>query len=227
MGSGLRRSAPSCVVLRVRAKVDVAVVLEPQLARHEVVLATPPHGVAIVAQHLEDVGLAKNRVEHVVHRPMAADVRVPTGHERAATRGTHGRLDECAAERHRVGGGQAIEVRRLHSGVADVPQGVAAPLVRVEDDDVRSVGHVDPGLACRDCAYLKLRAPDMPAVSTRDAANHAVRTCTHAVCALPLDAPRGRLGLRFENCTPTWTGCMSGSIARSADRARRHSVVTD
>jgi hypothetical protein len=121
---------------------DVAVRVEPVLAGDEIVLAAPPDVVAAVLQRLEQVRLAELGVEHVVHRPVAADVRVPAGHERAAARRADRVLAVRPAERDGpVVAHEPVEVGRDRRRISEVADDVAAPLVRVDDEDVRRVRH--------------------------------------------------------------------------------------
>ena len=138
---GLRRYSPALVIARMGSEVNVAVRLEAELTRHQVILATPPDEVPVVAQDLQQVRLAKAGIQHVIHRPMSPHMRVPTGHERAATRRADRRLNEGAPKGNRVGGDEPVDIGCLHCGMADVAQCIAAPLVGVEDDDMGSTRH--------------------------------------------------------------------------------------
>ena len=135
------RCAPARVVFRGRAEMHIAVRLEAKLPRHQIVLAAPPDEIACLAQHLEQIRLAKVGIQHVVHGAMAAHVRIPARHEGTAARRADRRLREGVAERHRILRRQAIQSRRLHRRMAEVAKRVAPPLVGIEDHDVRALSH--------------------------------------------------------------------------------------
>jgi hypothetical protein len=134
-------AAPAGVVLGCRLELHVAMSIETRLAGHEIVLAAPPDEVAVVLENLEQVALPMFGVEHVVHGPMAAHVRIPPGHEAAAAGRADGILAERRGEGDAVAGDQGVEVGRDGRGVARMPENVSTPLVRIEDDDVRLFVH--------------------------------------------------------------------------------------
>ena len=141
VGTGAPFLAPAPVVFRARAKVHVAVFRVAELPRHQIVLAAPPHQVAVFAQHLQQVRFAGVGMQHVMHGAMAAHMRIPAGHERAAAWRADRGLREGVAEGHGVLRHEFVQIRRSHRGMAEVAQGIAAPLIGVEEDDVGFVGH--------------------------------------------------------------------------------------
>jgi len=80
-------------------------------------------------------------MEHVVHRTMAAYVRIPASHETATAWRANRVLAKSGGKRYCVRRDQCVNVRGLSNRIANVPEHVPAPLVRVEDDNVRSLFH--------------------------------------------------------------------------------------
>ncbi len=122
---------------------DVTVLLVAELSGDQVVLATPPDEIAVVTQHAEQVGLPLVITQHVVHRSVPTDVRIPPGHETAAA----GRTDRVLARRHAkrdgIGFDQPVKIGRDRGRITKVTHHVAPPLVGVEDQDVRPTCHQD------------------------------------------------------------------------------------
>ena len=115
---------------------DIAVIREAILPRYQVVLAAPPDKISLVLESFEQDRFV--RTQHVVHGAVPAHVRIPTGHKGAATGRTNRILTECVAERDGIVFNDRIEVRCHRGGIAQVTHHIAAPLVGVEDDDIRS-----------------------------------------------------------------------------------------
>lgn len=131
--------APTGEVGRGGVIADVAVGVEGGTAGDEVVLAAPPDEVAGILEDFEEAGLIGT--EHVVHGAVAAGVGVPAGHEGAAGGGADRVLAEGVAEGDGLGGDEVVEGGGDGGRVAHVAERVAAPLVGIEDENVRT-GHM-------------------------------------------------------------------------------------
>ena len=81
---------------------------------------------------------------------MPADVGIPPGHKTAATGRANRELAGSMAKTDGVVFDDVVEVGGDGSGIAHVCEHVTAPLIGVENDDVRSLGHGEKNLSPAD-----------------------------------------------------------------------------
>ena len=88
---------------------DIAIIGESVLSWHQVVLAAPKDEITGVFERLQEHGFVG--LQHVKHSAVAADVRIPAGHKRAAAWCADGILAESVAEGDGVGFDDLVEIR--------------------------------------------------------------------------------------------------------------------
>jgi hypothetical protein len=118
---------------------DVAKVIIAKLARNQIVLSPPPDVVARFLKRPQEYGFTCP--QHMVHRPVTPNVRIPTGHERTPARGTYRVLAKGVTERHAIRSYDPIQVGRHRRWVAHMAENVTTPLVWVKDHEMRTFFH--------------------------------------------------------------------------------------
>jgi hypothetical protein len=119
--------------------INIAVITEPVLSGDEIVLAAPPDVIAVVFENLEQTGVFTPK--HVEHRAMAAHMRIPAGHETAATGRANGALAKSGSKADEIVADGAIQVRGNGCTIPHVTQNVPTPLIGIEDHHIGSLFH--------------------------------------------------------------------------------------